>query len=63
MKMWGSVSAKNFIVPFIHLQIGLGNDVLSNILDFFESDVEKLYTREEVACNKLVTLNQVISKR
>ena len=63
MEMWDSVSVINFIVPVLHLQIGIGNDVLNNLLDLIDSDVEKLYTGEELAHNKLVTLNQVITKR
>ena len=62
MVMWGSVPVNNFIVPFIHIQIGLGNYVLSNLLDFVECDVEKLSTGEEVSRNTLVTVNQVISR-
>ena len=62
MEMWDSVSVINFIVPVLHLQIGIGNDVLNNLLDFIDSDVEKLYTGEELAHNKLVTLNQVITE-
>ena len=62
MVMWGSVPVNNFIVPVIHIQIGLGNYVLSKLLDFFESAVEKLSTGEEVSRNTLVTVNQVIAK-
>ena len=60
--MWYSVTVKNFIVPVINLQIGLGNDFLNNLLYFIDSDVEKLSTGEEVAHNTLVTLKQVIAK-
>ena len=42
--MWDSVPVKNFIVPVLHLQIGIGNDVLSNLLDLVKSDVDKLST-------------------
>ena len=63
MAMWGSVPVKNSIVPVLHLQIGIRNDVLSNLLVFIDSDVEKLSTGEEVAYSKLVTVNKVISKR
>ena len=62
MAMWGSVPVKNSIVPVLHLQIGIRNDVLSNLLVFIDSDVEKLSTGEEVARNTLVTLNRVIKK-
>ena len=31
MSMWDSVWVKNFIVPVIHIQIGIANDVLSNL--------------------------------
>ena len=41
MVMWYSVPVKNFIVPVLHLQIGLGNDVLNNLIDFIDSDVIK----------------------
>ena len=63
MEMWDSVQVKNFIVPVLHLKIGLGKDVLNNLLDFIESDVKKLSTGEEVDHNKMVTLNQGIAKR
>ena len=62
MAMWDSVPVKIFIVLVLHLQIGLGNDVLK-ILDFIDSDAEKFSTDEEVDQNTLVTLNQVITKR
>ena len=42
MEIWKSVPVKNFIVPLIHLQIGLGNYVLNNLLDFIDSGVENL---------------------
>ena len=59
----GQCSSENFIVPVIHLQIGIVNDVLSKLIDIINSDVEKLSTGEEVARNTLVKLNQVITKR
>ena len=63
MAMWEIVQVKNFIVLVLHIQIGLSNDVLSNLLDFIDSGAEKLSTGEEVARNTLVTVNQVITKR
>ena len=51
MEIWDSVLVKNFIVPVLHLQIGIGNDVLSKLLDLLDSDVEKLSTGEEVTRN------------
>ena len=54
---------KNFIVPVLHIQIGLVNDFLNDLLYFIESDADKLSKGEEVARNTLVTLNQVIAKR
>ena len=62
MAMWESASVKDFIVPVLHLQIGLGNYVLNKLLDFIESDLEKLSIAEEVDHNTLVTWNQVIEK-
>ena len=55
--MWDSETVKNFIVPVLHIQIGLGNYVLSQLLGFIDSDVEKLYIGEEVARNTLVKVN------
>ena len=46
----------------VNIQIGLVNDVLNNLLGFFNSDVDKLSTGEEVVRNTLVILNQVIAK-
>ena len=63
MVMCDSIPVKNFIVPVLHRQIGLGNDVLNNFLDFIDYDLENLSTGEEVDRNTLVTLNQVIVKR
>ena len=57
-----SVPEKNFIVLVNHPQLGIYNDDLINIIDLIDSDVTKLSTGEEVACNKLVTLNQAIAK-
>ena len=51
---------KNFIVPVLHIQIGLVNDFLNDLLYFIESDADKLSKGEEVARNTLVTLNRVI---
>ena len=62
MAMWNSVTVKNFGVPVIHIQIGLENDFLNNLLSFVDSDVDKLYTSEEVTRTTLVALNQVIAK-
>ena len=61
--MLDSFLVKNFIFPVLHIQIGHGNDILRNLLDFIEYDVEKLSTGEEGYFNTLVTLNQVIKKR
>ena len=63
MKMWESVPLKNIAVPVMHIQIGLGNDVLRNFIYLFDYDVEKLSTGEEVSRNALVTVNQLVSKR
>ena len=62
MAMWDSVPVKKIIVPVLHPQIGLGNDVLKKLLGLIESGVEKLSTVEEVTRNTMVTLNQVIVK-
>ena len=59
----GQCSSEKSIVPVLHLQIGLGNDVLRNLLGFVDSDVGKLSTGEEGDYNTLVSLNQVINKR
>ena len=59
----GQCSSEIFIVPVLHIQRGIGNYILSNLLDFIDSDVEKLYIGEEVARNTLVKVNQVITKR
>ena len=63
MEILDSVPVKNFIVPFLHIQICLKNYSLSNLIDFIDSDVEKLSTGEEVDRNTLMILNQVIAKR
>ena len=63
MTMWESVPVKNFIVTVLHLQIGIGNDVLNELLDFIDSDVDEVSTGDEVARNTLVTLNQITAKR
>ena len=61
--MWDNVTMQNFVVPVINIQIGLGNNFLFRLLDFIDSDVEKLSIGEEVGRNKLVTVNQVIKKK
>ena len=58
----GQFPVKNFIFSVLHLQIGLGNYFLRNLLYSVDSDVENLSTGEEVARNTLLTLNQVITK-
>ena len=63
MEMWYSVPVENFVVTNIHIQIGLRNDVLINLLGVFYYGVEKLYIGEEVGHNTLIIVNQVISKR
>ena len=63
MEIFDSVPVKNFIFPVLHIQIGLGNYFLRNLIYYIESKVEKLSTGEEVARNTLVELNQVIAKR
>ena len=62
MTMWDIVPLKKIIFPVLHIQIGLVNYVKENLLDFVDSDVEKLSIGEEVPRNTLLTLNQVISK-
>ena len=62
MAMWDSFPAKNFILPYIHIQIGIRNYVLINLIDLSDSYAEKLSTGEEVAWNTLVMVHQVIAK-
>ena len=62
MTMWDSVPLKKNIFQVLHIQIGLVNYVKENLLDFVDSDAEKLSIGEEVPRNTLLTLNQVISK-
>ena len=62
MVMWDSVPLKKNIVLVLHLQIGLGNYFKNNLIDLFDSDVEKLSSGEELAGNTLVTWNQFIAK-
>ena len=62
MALWDSIPVKNFIFPALHIKIGLGKYVLSNILGFVSYDMDRLFTGEEVACKTLMTLNQVIEK-
>ena len=42
--MWDNVPLKIFIIPVLNIQIIIGNDLLNNLLDFVDSDVEKLST-------------------
>ena len=60
--MWGSVPVKTFIVRFLHIQRGIDNYALSNIIDLIDSDVENLSTDEEVDRNIIVKINQDIEK-
>ena len=62
MAMLDSVLVNNFIVTVINIQIVLGDDVLSNLIDFIDYDVENLSIGDEVAHNTLVTDNQAIEK-
>ena len=43
--------------------MGLGNNVLSNLLYFIDCDAENLYIGEGLAFDTLVTVNKVIAKR
>ena len=63
MVMRASVPVKNFTVPVLRLQVGLGNGILNNLIGFINSDVEKFSNAEEVARNTMATLNQAIAKR
>ena len=63
MVMWVVVPVKNFVVLVLHLQLGLQNYALINIIDLIDSYMKNLSTGEEVACNTLVILNQAIEKR
>ena len=45
---------KNFLVPVIYLQIGIGNDVLTNLIDFINYDVEKLSRVEELSFHTVI---------
>ena len=44
MEILDIVPVKNFIFPVIHLQRGLVNYLKKKLLDFIESDAEKLST-------------------
>ena len=39
MEIWYSFPVNNLIAPVIYLQVGIGNDVLINLLGFVEADV------------------------
>ena len=59
----GQCSSEKLLNPSSSSPKGLENYVLNNLIDFIDSDVEKLSTGEEAACNTMVTLNQVVAKR
>ena len=63
MVMWENVPVKSFIFPVLHLQIGLWNYILSNLINLIDSGVEMLSTGEGLARNTLVTVKQVVAKR
>jgi hypothetical protein len=35
------IEVRDYIVPLLHLQIGLGNDIFSSLLDWINHDIEK----------------------
>ena len=63
MEIWYSIPVEKCIVLFIHLQIGIWGVVLRNLIVFIGSNVNNLSSVEEVAKNKRMKVNQVISQR
>ena len=62
MMTWYSVLLNNSIVLVINIQIVIGNYILSKLIYFIDSDVDKLSKIEEVACNTLMVFIQVFVK-
>jgi hypothetical protein len=52
--IWDFIEPCNYMLPQLHIEIGLTNNVLDNFYDFIDDHVEKTSLEEKVARNQLV---------
>lgn len=52
--IWDFIEPDNYMLPQLHIEIGLTNNVLENFYDFIEDQVEKASPEEKVARNQFV---------
>jgi hypothetical protein len=52
--IWDFIEPCNYMLPQLHIEIGLTNNVSDNFYDFIEYQVEKASLEEKVAKNQLV---------
>lgn len=60
--MWDCIPISHYIVPVLHIHIGLGNDVLNHLLDIIDRDIEKISPEEQSAWNDLVSIENAIKQ-
>jgi hypothetical protein len=51
--VWDFIKPRNYMLPQLHIEIGLTNNVLDNFYDFIEDQVEKASPEEKVSRNQL----------
>jgi hypothetical protein len=54
LPLFDSVPGKNYIVPVLHLLIGVGNNLLESLLEWVSEWIEKLTHREVVHRNAVI---------
>jgi hypothetical protein len=52
--VWDFIEPSNYMLPQLHIKIGLTNNVLDNFYDFVEDQVEKASPEEKVSRNQLI---------
>jgi len=53
--LFDSVPIRNYIVPVLHLAIGIENILVDAIFEWVEQRIEQLSEEEVIACNKLLS--------
>eukprot|EP00592_Proboscia_alata_P026337 CAMPEP_0194450808 /NCGR_PEP_ID=MMETSP0176-20130528/130941_1 /TAXON_ID=216777 /ORGANISM="Proboscia alata, Strain PI-D3" /LENGTH=135 /DNA_ID=CAMNT_0039278151 /DNA_START=585 /DNA_END=992 /DNA_ORIENTATION=- len=56
------IPMSNFVIPVLHSQINLGNDVLYSLLDYAADNIESISSEEQVTRNSYLTIDNSIAQ-
>ncbi len=60
--LWDFIEPLHYILPQLHIEIGLVNYVLENFYDFDEDQVEVAPPEEHMACNSMILCDVAVIK-